>query len=762
MKKTNRLPSYILPFFEKRGVYEKDIIIFVKSDLDMDFRYTDVFCVATRDTLCVLSGKNIVRGKKRLFGSVKADISFEEYAYEEYALSEIENPFCMMNLSSGIFTADINGEHKGLFRFTMSSKNKVYTFLDNLRKLKEDGKLLPEDIKTDDHEVCCPKCGTRYTDSKRKICPKCMDKSKLIRRLSVFFLKYKFYILISFISLVATTALAALLPYIKGSVLYNEVLEVGGKHYGKILYVVLLIISTKFLSVAASIVNGIVTSKISAKVVYDIKKTVFSSISKLSYGFFTSRQTGGLMTSVNGDANSIYFFFCDGLPYLIINIVQFTVITGIMISIHPLMTLAAFITVPVFVLLYRGILLMFDKLYAKNFSKRRSFNSLITDVLSGIRVVKAFAREETEERRFERKSSDFASSDKKIGILNSSIFPFIGFILHIGNFVVWIYGGWLVMSGDPKMDLGLLMTFIGYLGMLYEPLGFFSEVSRWWAECMNAVSRVFEILDSIPEVEESENPIPLEMVQGEIEFSNVSFGYDKTRKILEDISFKVSPGETIGIVGETGAGKSTLVNLLIRLYDTENGSVTIDGINVKDLSFNDLHKAVAIVSQETYLFEGTIMENIRYAKPSATNEEVFAAAKAADAHSFIIKYPDGYETLVGRGNKSLSGGECQRISIARAILKDPKILILDEATSAMDTKTERNIQRALGVLTQGRTTLMIAHRLSTLRDADRIIVIENGKMPEYGTHRELLDKRGVYYKLYKLQAQALKSIGIEG
>lgn len=760
MDNINKLPQEILSAFEKRGIFENNIILFLKSDIDIEFKYADIYCVATSDTLAVLSGKHKVSAVKSSFGSNrKLSVNFEEYLYKEYDMKLLSDFACDMNISSGLFYAVYDGEKTEIFRFSMTIKNKVYTFLENVKNLSEKGNLLPDEIKSDNEELCCPKCGNRYTDPKRKLCPRCMDKTKLMKRLSVFFMKYKVFMLISILSLVMTTSLSALLPYIKGSVLYDEVLEEGGELYGKILYVVLLIVATKFLSVIASTVNGVVTSRISAKVVYDIKKTVFSSISRLSYGFFTSRQTGGLMTSVNDDANSIYYFFCDGLPYLIINVVQFAVITGIMISIHPMLTLAAFISVPVFLILYRGVLLLFDKMYAKNFSKRRSFNSLVTDILSGIRVVKAFAREEAEMNRFEKKSRDFAESNRKIGVLNSSIFPFISYIIHIGNFIVWAYGGWMVMQGS--MDLGLLMTFVGYMGMIYQPLGFFSEVSRWWAECINAVQRVFEILDSIPEVEESENPSSLDNPRGDIVFSHVSFGYDKTRKTLDDIDFSVKAGETVGIVGETGAGKSTLVNLLIRLYDVDEGKITIDGINVKDISFKDLHKSVAIVSQETYLFEGTILENIRYAKPEATDEEVFEAAKAADAHSFIIKYPDAYETLVGRGHKSLSGGECQRISIARALLKNPKILILDEATSAMDTGTERRIQKALTLMSRGRTTIMIAHRLSTLRDADRIVVIDNGKMPEYGTHLELLTKKGVYHNLYKLQAEALKSIGIE-
>jgi ATP-binding cassette subfamily B protein len=274
------------------------------------------------------------------------------------------------------------------------------------------------------------------------------------------------------------------------------------------------------------------------------------------------------------------------------------------------------------------------------------------------------------------------------------------------------------------------------------------------------MQRLFEIKDSVPEVREAENPVSLTGVKGDVKFDDVVFSYEENRVVIDHISFEVPAGKTVGIVGKTGAGKSTLVNLLTRLYDVTEGGIYIDGINVKDISFKSLRENVAIVSQETYLFRGTIKENIRYARPDATDEEVMEAARIASAHQFIIKYPEGYETMVGLGGKDLSGGEKQRISIARAILRNPKILILDEATAAMDTQTERSIQAALDKLTKNRTTIIIAHRLSTLRNADNLIAIENGRVAESGTAEELLKQKGVYYRLYKLQAEALKTVGL--
>ena len=289
----------------------------------------------------------------------------------------------------------------------------------------------------------------------------------------------------------------------------------------------------------------------------------------------------------------------------------------------------------------------------------------------------------------------------------------------------------------------------------------FVNMISWVSNASNAMQRLMEVMDAEPEVKEKTDAISLEKLRGDIEFKNVEFSYDKNRKIIDGISFKINAGETVGIVGHTGAGKSTVANLLIRLYDVGEGTVTIDGHDVRDLTFETLRRNIAIVSQETYLFQGTIFDNIAYAKPEATKEEVLLAARVSGAHDFICKLEDGYSTRIGWGYKDLSGGEKQRISIARALLRDPSILILDEATSAMDTRTERSIQAAIEKLSEGRTTIMIAHRLSTLRGADKLMVLENGKIPEEGTHDKLIREKGIYYKLYMLQYEALKNAGIE-
>ena len=321
---------------------------------------------------------------------------------------------------------------------------------------------------------------------------------------------------------------------------------------------------------------------------------------------------------------------------------------------------------------------------------------------------------------------------------------------------IWGFGGIEVMGN--RMTYGEFTTYFGYLGMIFGPLNFFTNFANLMTDVINSAQRMFGIMDTVPEICDAPDAVTIEPLRGEVEFRRVCFHYAPNRPILKDVSFKIEAGQHVGLVGHTGSGKSTIANLITRLYDVISGSVLIDGVNVKELSSESLRKGIAIVSQEIFLFRGTIADNIRYAKPDATIGEVMEAAKAANAHDFIMSLPDGYETVVGIGSRSLSGGEKQRISIARALLLDPPILILDEATAAMDTETERQIQYALERLGKGRTTISIAHRLSTLRDCDFLMVVDNGCVTEMGTHSELIEKHGTYYRLYRLQAESMKRV----
>ncbi len=758
----DRIPKYIYSSLSEEGVDCEKIMLAAYCDMNSDHVFCDTYILATIEKLYVISGTVSLDSPER---KKRAEKIWRETSFREYDISKIDKLKCEEMLSSARLTAKTSdGEYIFITALTNTCRSSVLLFVKYFERMKK-GEITSVDFEIDKEddpkECCCPKCGMRYPDKNRKVCPRCMEKGKLYRRFGMFLVKYKKYIFLMLLSLILLTATSILVPYLSNEFFYDQVLSEDGAFYKEILLAVGLVIATRLLSHLFSTANGVLSARIAAKIVFDLKMTVFTSIEKLSMAFFGGRQTGGLMTQVNNDSNTIYYFFCDGVPYFLINVVQVVVVCVLLFVENPLLAALSLATVPIFFLIILRSYRMEMKLHAKNYSGARALNSQLSDVLGGMRVVKAFSQEQAEIRRFDKTSKRAAKNQKKLSLFNNYVYPSLGLILYLGNIIALGVGGWMVITGYNDFTYGKLIKFVAYVNMIYSPMYFFADMIDWSASSTNALQRLFEIYDTEPDITEKENAVTLDNVEGKVEFKSVDFSYTKNRKVIDNVSFDVAAGKTLGIVGHTGAGKSTIVNLIMRLYDPDEGEILIDGVNAKDLSFKTLYENIAIVSQETYFFIGSILDNIRYARPDASYEEVVRAAKLAGAHDFIIKMPDAYNTMIGFGYKGLSGGEKQRLSIARAILRDPKILILDEATAAMDTETEKMIQNAITTLTRDKTTIMIAHRLSTLRDADELIVIEHGKVAERGTHKELLDiKDGVYNKLYTLQLEALKNAGI--
>ncbi len=714
--------------FEKRGFC--DVVFAFESSLDEDPEITRALCAVNAEGVAAV----------KISADGRVDFRFLPYG-EKLTLKEY--------ISSGaLFMGD---EH--LISFYKNASAEAHALVRIAEKLQKGEKAEKTDFYLGN---VCKNCGFRLPDGVEK-CPRCLDKRKLVIKLLPFFKKYKAYMALVFLTMVISAAVALLAPYFSGSFYIDKVLTEGGTLYGKIGIAILFMAGVKLLGAVITSVQSIINAKVASRVVYDIKKTIFESVQRLSVKFFSARQTGGLMAQINRDSSSMYWFFCDGIPYFTVNILQIIGIVAAMFIINPSLAAFSLIPVPVFLALRRAVMALFRKLDLRDYMKQRAYTALVADVLSGMRVVKSFSREREEVERFDVKSRERADSLYTVTAVKNRLSTLNGYIFQLCIYIAWGVGGCFVMSGRG-LGYGELVTFVGMISMLVGPLSSLNNFIQSYSEFINASNRVFEIIDAIPDLTEKKDPVRTEELRGAVEFKNVCFSYTKNKKTLEDVSFEVKAGETLGIVGGTGAGKSTIVNLLMRLYDTGSGEILVDGVNVKDYSFDTLRRNIAIVSQETYLFRGTIAENIAYAKPDADMAQIIAAAKTAGAHDFIIQNPDGYNTPIGIGAKELSGGERQRISIARAILRDPKILILDEATASMDTVTEQKIQNALTKLTRGRTTIIIAHRLSTLRDADKLVVIDNGKLAEAGTHSELMAQKGIYNKLYKLQLEALKVI----
>lgn len=518
--------------------------------------------------------------------------------------------------------------------------------------------------------------------------------------------------------------------------------------------IIIGILATKLFSEAFVWIRLRTLSVMGELVASDLRRDIYAHLQKLSISFFSSKQTGSIISRVGSDTDRLWDFIAFGIVEVSISVIMLFGLGIMLVSLDWQLGLVLLIPVP---LLIFAIFLNGESLQPLFLSAWRNWSNM-TDVLSdtvpGIRVVKAFNQEEHEKNRFNNSNTTVTNHFKNIHYNWTTFWPLLMMAIHVIMVLVWIFALPRIITTNPTntLSIGKFVSFLMYMTMFMQPIDIIGQMARMLNRATSSAHRIFELLDTEPTIVDCEEPIKLAPVKGEIEFEHVNFGYDGVRLVLKDISFGVKPGEMIGLVGPSGAGKTTIINLIVRFYQPTGGSILIDGINLNHLDTGDYRKQVGMVLQDPYLFHGSVLDNIRYADPNTTFDRIIEAAKAANAHDFICKLPQGYETIVGERGHTLSGGERQRVSIARAILNNPRILILDEATSSVDTETERKIQEAIDNLVKGRTVIAIAHRLSTLTRANRLLVIDNGQIKEQGTHSELLEiENGLYRKLFNMQ-----------
>ncbi len=493
------------------------------------------------------------------------------------------------------------------------------------------------------------------------------------------------------------------------------------------------------------------------KVARDLRDELYAHLQTLSMDFYSKKQTGSIITRVSSDTDRIWDFVAFGVVEVGIALITLSGLSAVLISMD--WKLGLIMTVPVPVLLYaiyrhgEGM----KRLFLKAWRKWSDLTDVLSDTIPGVQVVKAFNQEEREKKRFSDRNGIIMDEFNNIHKAWTGFWPVLMMGIHVIVIGVWAFATPRLIAGPTEahyLSAGTFVSFLLYLTMFSQPIEVIGQVARMLNRALSSAYRIFEVLDTNPTIRDIDNPVKIEKVEGRIQFNNVSFSYDGVRKILKGVNFDVKPGEMIGLVGTSGGGKSTITKLIARFYDIDGGEILIDGHNIKSLDLGSYRRQVGMVLQDPYLFHGTILDNIGYGVPGVSRKEVIEAAKVANAHNFIGKLPHGYDTVVGERGHTLSGGERQRVSIARAILANPRVLILDEATSAVDTETERNIQEALDRLIEGRTVFAVAHRLSTLRKANRIFVIDNGEIVERGTHEELLSKEeGEYRKLHRMQQE---------
>ena len=632
----------------------------------------------------------------------------------------------------------------------------------------------------------CEKCG-QPIPSWSGVCVNCVQKGKLIFRLLKYAVPFLHVIVPAFIIMMVmrlvglypqilsrdlidriitpvANAIATNQPipvtdwgHLQGTVdflgQWFENIPVGGS-FGHLVGLVLIMAGIHVFSMVTGSIRGYMMAWVGQNVTRRLQNETYEHLNALSIDFFHDRDTGNLMSRITHDVSRLRDFISNGIQEIAGDSLTIIYMCAIMFGINWQLALWTLIPIPclIFFTLLFGRLM--SKVYHVLWKRYANISTILASTIPGVRVVKAFARERYEINRFNELTYHVFTGEMSAARIGSLYRPIMEFIAYSGTIIIWLVGGWQIFQDD--VTLGTLVMFQGFMMRFFGPVRTLCQMNERFIRAGTSAERVFEVMDTPPSVADKADAVALRDIRGAVEFRDVYFTYDNEKNALEGVSFTVEPGEMIGLVGHSGAGKSTLINLITRFYDPNDGAIIIDGHDSRDIQVKALRQQIGVVLQDPFLFQGTIAENIGYSKPGASRREIIAAARAANAHDFIVKFPDGYDTMVGERGARVSGGERQRISIARAILKNPRILILDEATSSVDTETESKIQEALERLIQGRTVFAIAHRLSTLKYADRLVVLKEGEVDEIGTHEELIAKEGTYAGLCEKQTELSK------
>lgn len=577
-----------------------------------------------------------------------------------------------------------------------------------------------------------------------------VSKKNTLIRLFRYLLKYKSQIVIVLFIMMITVGITLINPLI---IERSIDVYIANKDLKGLILLGTIAIAINILLVLLIKLRMYLMAKVSNHVLLDIRQELYTHIQNLSFSFFDSRPTGKILARIIGDVNSLKDVLSNSVTTLVPDFITISAVVGIMIIKNWQLALASLVSLPLLILGMWFIQTYSHGRWQLHRKKSSNLNAFIHEHLSGMRIIQSFTAENETSESFDDLLKEHRDSFVSAVLINDAFGSIIDLCWSIGTIAMYFIG--ITVIGIDKSSIGTLTAFSVFISMFWRPIMNLSSFYNQLITNVAGAERIFEILDTKPEIEDADKVVELPELRGDVTFDHVSFAYDNETKVLNDVGFHINAGETIALVGPTGAGKTTIVNLISRFYDIQDGKIYIDGYDVKDASISSLRRQMGVMTQDNFLFSGTINDNIRYGKLDATDEEIIAAAKSVDAHDFIMKLEKGYDTEIQERGNSLSIGQRQLLAFARTMVSMPKILILDEATSSIDTHTELMVQKGIEVLLKGRTSFVIAHRLSTISKADRIFVIDDGKIMEEGTNKELLDKKGLYYNLYMAQFKNL-------